>query len=135
MTNEAREALREIEAHADDSGDGDWLEELVRVHGPAIHYWNVDAVYRWGEWPGRTTVFPDSSPEDIAIDLVAEDAAGERLIPIQCKARREGTAACRDAITTRTPKQARPQPRRRDDRRRKRRPAPVALADQDGRRP
>ena len=92
MTNEVREALREIEAHADDSGDGKWLEELVRVHGPAIRHWNVDAVHQWREWPERTTVFPDSSPEDIAIDLVAEDAAGKRLIPIQCKARREGSA-------------------------------------------
>ena len=64
----------------------------MRVHGPAIRHWNVDAVYRWEEWPGRTTVFPDSSPEDIVIDLVAEHAAGKRLIPIQCKARREGAA-------------------------------------------
>ena len=44
------------------------------------------------EWPERTTVFPDSSPEDITIDCVAEDAAGKRLIAIQCKARREGSA-------------------------------------------
>lgn len=92
MTNEAREALREIEARADDSGDGDWFEDLVRVHGAAIGHWNVDAVHYWREWPGRTTVFPDSSPDDIAIDLVAEDAAGKRLIAIQCKARREGSA-------------------------------------------
>lgn len=92
MTNEVREALRRIASCAEDSGDGSWLEELVRMHGPAISHWNVDAVHYWREWPGRTTVFPDSSPDDIAIDLVAEDAAGERLIAIQCKARREGSA-------------------------------------------
>ena len=92
MKNGTREALREIEVHADDSGDGDWLEELVRVHGPAIRHWRVDAVHRWKEWPDRTTIFPDSSPDDIAIDLVAEDTAGERLIAIQCKARRRGSA-------------------------------------------
>ena len=93
MTNEARrEALREIEAHAEDSGDGGWFETLVRTHGPAIRHWNVDAVHKWDEWPERTTVFPDSSPEDITIDCVAEDAAGKRLIAIQCKARREGSA-------------------------------------------
>ncbi|MCY4661879.1 MAG: DEAD/DEAH box helicase family protein, partial [Acidobacteria bacterium] len=98
MTNKAREALREIEAHADDSGDGDWFEELVRVHGAAIGHWNVDAIHYWREWPGRTTVFPDSSPDDIAIDLVAEDAAGKRLIAIQCKARREGSAINLDEV-------------------------------------
>ena len=92
MTNEVREALREIEAHAEDSGDGKWFETLVRTHGPAIRHWNVDAVHKWDEWPARTTVFPHSSPEDIDIDLVAEDAVGKRLIAIQCKARREGTA-------------------------------------------
>ena len=92
MTNEVREALREIESRAEDSGDGSWFEELVRMHGPAIGHRNVDAVHYWREWPGRTTVFPDSSPDDIAIDLVAEDATGKRLIAIQCKARREGSA-------------------------------------------
>ena len=92
MTNEAREALREIEAHAEDSGDGGWFETLVRTHGAAIRHWNVDLVHEWRQWPERTTVFPDSSPEDIAIDLVAEDTTGERLIAIQCKARRQGSA-------------------------------------------
>ena len=92
MTNEVREALREIESHAEDSGDGGWFETLVRTHGPAIRHWNVDAVHQWEKWPNRTTVFPDSSPEDITIDLVAEDAAGKRLIAIQCKARGEGSA-------------------------------------------
>ena len=92
MTNQVREALRKIEAHADDSGDGKWFEELVRALGPAIPHWNVDAVYWWAEWPRRTTVFPDSSPEDITVDLVAEDEPGKRLIAIQCKARREGIA-------------------------------------------
>ena len=92
MTNEAREALREIQAHAEHSGDGRWFETLVRTHGPAIRPWNVDVVYQWSQWPGRTTVFPDSSPEDIAIDLVAVDTPGERLIAIQCKARRRGRA-------------------------------------------
>ena len=86
------QALREIESHAEDSGDGGWFETLVRTHGPAIRHWNVDAVHEWKKWPERTTVFPDSSPDDIAIDLVAEDAAGKRLIAIQCKARREGSA-------------------------------------------
>ena len=92
MTNEVREALKEIESHAEDSGDGGWFETLVRTHGPAIRHWNVDAVHQWRKWPERTTVFADSSPEDITIDLVAEDAAGKRLIAIQCKARREGSA-------------------------------------------
>ena len=92
MTNEVREALREIESHAEDSGDGGWFETLVRTHGPAIRHWNVDAVHKWDKWPARTTVFPDSSPEDITTDCVAEDAAGKRLIAIQCKARREGSA-------------------------------------------
>ena len=72
MTNEVREALKEIESHAEDSGDGGWFETLVRTHGPAIRHWNVDAVHQWRKWPERTTVFPDSSPDDIAIDLVAE---------------------------------------------------------------
>ena len=86
------QALREIESHPEDSGDGGWFETLVRTHGPAIRHWNVAAVHEWKKWPERTTVFPDSSPDDIAIDLVAEDAAGKRLIAIQCKARREGSA-------------------------------------------
>ena len=98
MTNAVREALREIEAHADDSGDGDWFETLVCTHGPTIRHWNVDAVHPWEHWPQRTAVFPDSSPEDIAIDLVAEDTAGERLIAIQCKARREGTAISHEEV-------------------------------------
>ena len=63
MTNEAREALREIEAHAEHSGDGGWFETLVRTHGPTITQWNVDAVHKWEDWPERTRVFPDSSPE------------------------------------------------------------------------
>ena len=91
MTNEIREALRKIESHADDCGDGKWFEKLVQTHGPTIRHWNVDTVHQWKEWPKRTTVFPDSSPDDIAIDLVAEHAGGERLIAIQCKARREGS--------------------------------------------
>ena len=98
MTNEVREALREIESHAEDSGDGGWFETLVRTHGAAIRHWNVDAVHKWDQWPARTTVFPDSSPEDVTIDCVAEDAARNRLIAIQCKARREGTAITLDDV-------------------------------------
>ena len=92
MTNEVREALREIESRAEDSGDGGWFETLVSTHGAAIKHWNIDTVHEWEKWPERTTVFPDSSPNDIAIDFVAEDTAGERLIAIQCKARRRGKA-------------------------------------------
>ena len=98
MTNEALQALREIQAHAEDGGDGRWFERLVRAQGPAIRHWGLDAIYKWEEWPERTKIFPDSSPKDIAVDLVGQDASGERLVAIQCKARREGRAITHEDV-------------------------------------
>lgn len=86
----AEDWLRTIDSHADNAGDGLWLEELVCDLGNRIPEWDFKEVFRWDEWPDRDHYFPGSSPADVGIDNVGIRPDGS-LVAIQCKARSGGT--------------------------------------------
>lgn len=67
----------------DESEKGRWFEELfVRVALQEPEF-EIDAVWRWPEWPEREDV-TGRDGRDIGIDLVARRTSGE-WVAIQCK--------------------------------------------------
>ena len=81
-------ALDRISAHRSNPGDGIWLEEDVAATAPDIREWDLEACWRWKEWPDREVVFPGSSPADDGIDAVGVRRSDRGLVAIQCKARK-----------------------------------------------
>ena len=84
------EWLDEIETHAEDAGDGEWLEQLVCDLGPSIPEWDLHAVFPWSEWPDKEKYFPLADSVDRGIDSVGIRSDGA-LVAIQCKARSRGS--------------------------------------------
>ena len=70
------------------STDGRWLELLTVQAGPYIKEWDIETAYSWGDWPDRETHFPDTTNQDVGIDVVATRRSDGEHIAIQCKARR-----------------------------------------------
>ena len=83
---DAARAILEENAHRET--DGRWLEDLIADVAPHIRDWNVDGCWRWEDWPDRARVLPDSSPDEIGIDLVARRRDDGAWIAIQSKSRR-----------------------------------------------
>ena len=81
-------ALDQISARRDDPGDGIWLEEAVAAAAPEIREWDLEACWRWKDWPDREVEFPGSSPADDGIDAVGVRRSDGGLVAIQCKARK-----------------------------------------------
>ena len=73
------------EANPQQTG-GKWLENLTVDVGPFIRDWNIAQCWHWAEWPEREQKLPDTTRQDIGIDVVALDQDG-RYIAIQCKSR------------------------------------------------
>ena len=83
----AHEWLKLIEQHAENAGDGKWLEDLICDVGPDIPEWDFVKVEHWADWQDREKVFPISKPRDVGIDNVGTRGDGS-YVAIQCKARR-----------------------------------------------
>ena len=75
-----------IEKNPQQTG-GKWLERLTAEVSPHIKEWDVSAGYRWADWPERLHHFPNSTAEDIGIDVVAVRRSDGKHIAIQCKSR------------------------------------------------
>ncbi|MYA40584.1 MAG: hypothetical protein F4Z31_02340 [Gemmatimonadetes bacterium] len=81
-------ALDRLAARRSDPGDGIWLEDEVAAAGPDIREWDLEACWRWKDWPDREERFPGSSPADDGIDAVGVRRSDGGLVAIQCKARK-----------------------------------------------
>ena len=82
-------ALAVLEENARRETDGRWLEDLIADVASHIRDWNVDACWRWEDWPDRDTVMPAGTPAtDFGIDLVARRRDDGAWIAIQSKSRR-----------------------------------------------
>ena len=65
---------------------GQWLEHLTIDVGPFISDWNIAQCWHWADWPERELKQPQSTGQDIGIDVVALNRDGE-YVAIQCKSR------------------------------------------------
>ena len=70
------------------STDGLWLEDLIAYVAPYIKEWDIAECYLWNEWPEREENFPDTTKQDVGIDLVAKRRSDGEYVAIQSKARR-----------------------------------------------
>ena len=64
------------------------MEEDVAATAPHIRDWDLEACWRWKDWPERQAVFHGSSPADDGIDAVGVRRSDHGLVAIQCKARK-----------------------------------------------
>ena len=51
--------------------DGTWLEDLTEQVGPYIQDWDVDECHLWANWSEREDHFPNTTNQDVGIDVVA----------------------------------------------------------------
>ncbi len=65
---------------------GKWLEKLTAQAGPYIKDWDLAQCWTWNKWPEREQMLPQTTSQDIGIDVVAVNRDGE-YVAIQCKAR------------------------------------------------
>ena len=84
------------EANPQQTG-GKWLENLTVDVGPFIRDWNITQCWHWADWPEREQKLPDTTRQDIGIDVVALDQDG-RYIAIQCKSRQLDEGGRGDSI-------------------------------------
>ena len=93
------QALAVLEEHDNDAGDGLWLETLVEEVGTLIQEWDIEAIYRWADWPEREEVLGEEvGPDDIGIDLVGR-RKGRQWIAIQCKGKGRSREGIRRKLT------------------------------------
>ena len=69
------------------STDGTWLEDLTVQVGPYIKEWDIERCYSWADWPRRHERYPNSTRQDVGIDVVAVRRSDGEHIAIQCKSR------------------------------------------------
>ena len=81
------EAIKIVSERSFQETDGKWLEEVTFKSAPHIKEWDVAECWLWDEWPDREKHFPNSTKQDIGIDVVAKRKDGEH-IAIQCKSRK-----------------------------------------------
>ncbi|WP_420437843.1 DEAD/DEAH box helicase family protein [Candidatus Poriferisodalis sp.] len=81
-------ASETLEHYSPQSTDGTWLEDLTVEVAPFLADWDVEVIYPWAEWPSRVEHFPNTTKQDIGIDLVAHRRSDDRPIAVQCKARK-----------------------------------------------
>ena len=67
---------------------GLWFEDIVLECAPYIKEWDIIECYHWNQWPDREKYFPDTTKQDIGIDIVAKRNRSNEYIAIQCKSRR-----------------------------------------------
>ena len=66
---------------------GKWLENLTVDVTPYIREWDLAHAYLWSEWTEREILFPDTTNQDVGIDVVAIRRSDGEHIAIQCKSR------------------------------------------------
>ena len=89
-------AFETLEHYSFQATGGTWLEDLTVEVAPFLADWDVEVCYPWAEWPSRQEHFPNTTKQDIGIDLVAHRRSDDRPIAVQCKARKlnpDGTGA------------------------------------------
>ena len=91
LNNEARaiiaKNIEKVDEMSPQETDGKWLESVTVDAALFIKEWDVAECRLWDEWPEREEHFPNSTKQDIGIDVVAKRKDGEH-IAIQCKARK-----------------------------------------------
>ena len=80
------------------STTGTWLEELTVKVSPFIREWDIAHAYSWADWPERQQRYPNSTRQDVGIDVVAIRRSDGEHIAIQCKARQLNTGGQGDPI-------------------------------------
>ena len=81
-------AIRIVAENSPLQTDGKWLEDLTVEVGAAIKEWDIARCYHWSEWPERESHFPNTTKQDVGIDVVAQRRSDGEHIAIQCKSRR-----------------------------------------------
>ncbi len=85
------------EANPEKTG-GKWLENVTVDAGPFIREWDVAMCWHWSDWPERQNRYPDSTSQDVGIDVVAIRRSDGEHIAIQCKARQLDDAGQGESI-------------------------------------
>ena len=80
------------------STDGTWLEDVTAQVGPFIKDWDIAQAYLWSDWPERHQCYPNSTRQDVGIDVVAIRRSDGEYVAIQCKARQLNEAGRGDPI-------------------------------------
>ena len=93
------EAIRIVNEMSPQATDGKWLEDLTAAVGPHIRDWDIAQCFPWGEWPERETNFPNTTNQDVGIDVVAVRRSDGSHIAIQCKSRELDEHGSGSAIT------------------------------------
>ena len=95
--NIIQSAIQTLDEYGSKKTRGKWLEELFVEVAPYINEWDIAKAWMWHEdWPGRDKC--KFSNQDVGIDAVAQRRSDEKLISIQCKARKLKEEGKRNAI-------------------------------------
>ncbi len=94
------EASSELAANSSQPTDGLWLEDLTVRVVPHIREWDISGCWRWGDWPQREEVLPDSPQEDVGIDAVAQRRGDGKWIAIQVKSRQLDSTRSGDPVNS-----------------------------------
>ena len=103
--NMIADALKTLDEMNPQDTDGEWLEVLSAEIGPSIREWDIEGCWPWADWPDRLTHYPNSTRQDIGIDVIARRRSDGEYVAIQCKARQlddaghGGTISLRDLGT------------------------------------
>ena len=97
-------AIKRVKEMSPQETDGKWLEEVTFKAAPHIKEWDIRRAWKWIDWPEREKHFPNSTKQDVGIDVVAKRKDGE-YIAIQCKSRKldeqgEGGAIGKDELNS-----------------------------------
>ena len=92
------EAIQTLTEMNPQSTTGTWLEELTVKVSPFIREWDIAHAYSWADWPERQQRYPNSTRQDVGIDVVAIRRSDGEHIAIQCKARQLNTDGQGDPI-------------------------------------
>jgi len=87
IENLIAQAIRVIHEMSLQETDGIWLEDLTVQIAPHVKEWDITCCYPWSEWPEREKLYPDSTRQDVGIDVVGV-GSDHRLVAIQCKSRK-----------------------------------------------
>ena len=81
------DAISLIDETSSLSTDGKWLEYLTAEVAPHLKEWDIDQAWLWSDWEEREDKFPETTNQDVGIDVVAKRRSDGEYIAIQCKSR------------------------------------------------
>lgn len=87
MASQIEKAIRTVAEKSSEPTDGKWLEYIVVETAPFIKEWDIERCHLWSEWPERDSHFPQTSNQDVGIDVVGIRGSDGEYIAIQCKSR------------------------------------------------